>query len=251
MAGKSLYFYLDFVNLIYIPLAIAVAVYANRLFQSLPIGLWGDIAVSFVGIAAFAIFLRQGWGDLLLEFNDYAPALFSFAYMPFVAFVAIGFVRTLVPLFPARAAQPAMAMAGPPPMGNSGTPAAPPVSSAPVQGAPSPAPESNLTKWLKRLVGAAVLILFALIALGKYVTRNELPGCDAQQTKELLATIFSRQNLKAKRYDTLKTVSTSENLVTCAGTVTWGDDAQADLEYSIEREEGAKFQVRITRARDK
>src|SRR4051812_20170293 len=88
---------------VYIGLAIVIAVFADRLFKSRPIGLFGDVAVAGGSIAAFAIFLGNGWHRMLIELNDAYPAYFAVAYMPIVAFVSIGFVRSLVPLLPARA----------------------------------------------------------------------------------------------------------------------------------------------------
>src|ERR1700712_3636627 len=97
-------------SVIYIVLAIAGAIYANRLFKSLPIGLRGDIAVAAIAVAAFALFLADGWYRLLIGLDDDYPRYFALAYMPLVAFVAIGFVRSLAQFFPARAIQAAPAL---------------------------------------------------------------------------------------------------------------------------------------------
>ena len=78
--------------MVYIALAIAVVFYARPMFKQFPMSLRGDVATAVVGIAAFALFLGDGWRRLLLELNDDYPTYFALAYMPLVAFVAIAFV---------------------------------------------------------------------------------------------------------------------------------------------------------------
>ena len=73
-------------SVVYVGLSVTFAVFADRLFKSRPIGLWGDIAVASGSIALFAIFLGNGWHRMLIELNDAYPAYFAVAYMPIVAF---------------------------------------------------------------------------------------------------------------------------------------------------------------------
>jgi hypothetical protein len=257
----SSYFAINFLNLIYVATAIAIAVYANRLFKSRPIGLWGDIAVAVVAVAAFAVFLKSGYDRALLELSDWYPAYFSLAYAPFVAFVSIGFVRSIAPFFPAPAGQPTMAMAAsgavtpPPPSMLSGSsaaaidPIAEPTDSAPIAAEPVK-PESKLKQRLTQVFWIGITIVIALVGLARFVARNDLPGCSSQPTKEVIAKIYQPLKVEFKRYDNVDTKSTADDVVTCAASVTLMNDQHAYLEYEITRQEGGQFSVKITAARD-
>jgi hypothetical protein len=258
----SSYFVIDLLNLAYVAMAIAIAAYADRLFKSRPIGLWGDIAVAVVGVAAFAVFLKNGYDRALLELNDWYPAYFSLAYAPVVAFVSIGFVRSIAPFFPAPAGQPAMAMAAggtvtpPPPsmLGGSSAAAIDPVpepaASAAIATGPVAKPESKLKKRLTQVFWIGLTILIALVGLARFVARNDLPGCGSQPTKEVIAKIYQPLKVEFKRYDKVETKSTADDVITCAASVTLMNDRHADLEYEITRQEGGNFSVKITAARD-
>jgi hypothetical protein len=240
-------------SVVYVGLAVTFAVFADRLFKSRPIGLWGDIAVASGSIALFAIFLGNGWHRMLIELNDAYPAYFAVAYMPIVAFVSIGFVRSLVPLLPARAVQPvsAMAMAGDAagsgPIGSAQVAAEPAASGEPV----TAKPQSALAKWSRLGVGIMLLVVFAVIGLARFATRNDLPGCDARATKNTLSDIFQSRKVEVKRYNDIKTNSTAEALTTCTAFMTMMDDHLAEIDYQIGVLEDKTVQVRITAARDK
>lgn len=259
---------INLLNLAYVLMAIAIAVYANRLFKSLPIGLWGDIAVAAAGFAAFTFFLKTGYDRALLELNDWYPAYFSLAYAPWVAFVSIGFVRSITQFLPAPAAQPAMAMAA----SSSGTPAAMPSAAAgsaansvasnpvpppliadfdPVGADPETKQEPTWKRRLKLAFWSIILILIALTSVARFVARNDLPGCSAQPTKEVIAKIYQPLKVEFKRYDEVETKTSADDLITCAASVTLMNDQHAYLEYAISREEGGKFIVKIIAARDK
>ena len=227
-------------SIVYIALAIAVAVCANRIFKSRPIGLWGDVAAATVAVAAFAFFLGNGWYRLLIELNDNYPTYFALAYMPFVAFVAIGFVRSISQIFvPAKPTLAAVAAGG-----------AESQSAAPIAGEAAEQ-ESPLTRRLKRGVFIVLLILAALIGAAKFITRNDLPGCSAQPTYDVLSKIYTSLKIDLKRYDEVKTNSTTDDLITCTAAITATDNAKAELDYEIRRMDGGKFEVKITNARDK
>lgn len=243
----------------YAGLAFAFAVFADRLYGSRPIGLWGDVAAAALAIAAFAIFLGDGWHRMLLELNDDYPAYFALAYMPIVAFVAIGFVRSLVPLIPARRAQtaPVMAMAASGQESPSaGTPDRSPASSAAVASAgpetgPAAKPPSGLMKWIKLAVGVILLIVIVLVGLARFLTRNELPGCGSQTARDLLSNIFQSKKIEVKRYDDIKTNSTTEAMVTCTAFMTMMNDHRAEIDYQITFLADKDVEVRITAGRDK
>ena len=262
---------INLMNLCYVLMAIAIAVYANRMFKSLPLGLWGDIAAAAVGCVVFAFFLRTGYDRALLELDDWYPAYFSLAYAPWVAFVSIGFVRSIAQFFPAPAGQPAMAMAAagagmsPPPLASSvaasetgataaSTVAAPPPIGADPASVAADAAATPEPAWKRRLklgFWITILALVVLTSVARFVARNDLPGCGAQPTKEVIAKIYQPLKVEFKRYDEVETKSSADDLITCAASLTLMNDQHAYLEYAISREEGGKFTVKITAARDK
>lgn len=260
---------INLLNLAYALMAIAIAVYANRLFKSLPMGLWGDIAAAAIGCAAFAFFLKAGYDRALLELNDWYPAYFSLAYAPWVTFVSIGFVRSIAQFLPTPAARPAMAMAsngaGMPAMASvtasetggaapaSTIVAPPPIGADPASVAADPIakPEPTWKRRLKLGFWITIMALVVLTSVARFVARNDLPGCGAQPTKEVIAKIYQPLKVEFKRYDEVETKTSANDLITCAASVTLMNDQHAYLEYAISREEGDKFTVKITAARDK
>jgi hypothetical protein len=246
-------------SVVYIGLAITIAVFADRLFNSRPIGLWGDLAVASIAVGAFAVFLGDGWHRLLLELNDVYPAYFAVAYLPIVAFVAIGFVRSLVPLIPARITQQgaAMAMAAPGPdtpgtvaFGNNAASAGAPAPETVSAGAPAK-PQSRLMKGLQLAVGVVLLSVVVLVGVARFMTRNDLPACNSQTARDILSNIFQSKKVEVKRYDDIKTNGTTEAVVTCTAFMTMMDDHRAEIDYRISFVEDQKVQVQITSARDK
>jgi hypothetical protein len=243
-------------SIAYIALGLTFVVFADRLFKSRPIGLWGDVAVAAVAVGAFAIFLGDGWHRMLLELNDAYPGYFAVAYVPVVAFVAIAFVRSLVPLVPA-AAQPsmlAMAVPGPEASGASfnnagGSSVAQPPNTAPSE-APAK-PQSRFMKWLQLTVGVGLLAVIALVFLARFVTRNDLPACNSQTARDILSNIFQSRKVEVKRYDDIKTTSTTDAMVSCTAYMTMLNDNKAEIDYQITFIEDQKVQVKITQARDK
>lgn len=226
-------------SVVYVALAVAVALYTNRLFKSLPLGLWGDIGVAVFGIAAFAIFLGDGWHRLLIELNDDYPIYFALAYMPLVAFVSIAFVRSI--LQAAGSGKPATAVAASGPGMDAAMPAA----------APATRSDSVFMKRMKFVFGVAILAVFVLIYAAQFMTRNDLPGCNAQPTRDVIARIYQPLKVEFKRYDDVRTNATSDDLITCTAAVTTMDNAKAELDYDIRRADGGKFEVKINSVRDK
>jgi hypothetical protein len=261
-------FVFDILNAGYVLLGVAVAFLANRLYKSKPIGLWGDVAFAFVGMAAFTYFYKDRFELLLFELNDQYPQYFAMAYMPVVAFISVGFIRSLVPLIPQRfiqpaMAQPAMAMVGgsvdaaaaPPPAPVGSDAAGPPSLSNVVNDAPTPIPapknDSTFVKWVKIGLGLVVLIVVALGFIGRYMTRDDLPACGAQNVRDTLAEIYKPLNVTIKRYGTFTTHSTEKDSITCTVGITSTADESADVNYSITRSTEGEFQVKITSVHDK
>jgi hypothetical protein len=245
-------------SVVYIGLGITFAVFADRLFKSRPIGLWGDVAAASIAVGAFAVFLGNGWHRLLLELNDAYPDYFAVAYVPVVAFVAVAFVRSLVPLISASAVQPssamAMAVSGPDVSGtsfdnNARSSVAPPPETA---RADAPAkPQSRLMKWLQLTVGVVLLAVIVLVGLARFITRNDLPVCNSQTARDILSNIFQSKKLEVKRYDDIRTTATTDAMISCTAFMTMMDDHRAEIDYQITFIEDQKVQVQITSARDK
>lgn len=246
-------------SLVYVALAVAFAVFADRIYGSRPIGLWGDVGVAALANAVFAIFLGDGWRRMLLELNDAYPDYFAVAYMPVVAFVSIGFVRSLMPLLPARGGQraPAMAMAVSGHESTGGTLNAVPASSGPLPvsdaapGQPGAKPPSAVMKWTKLIVGVVLLAVIVLIGLARFITRNDLPNCTAQSTRDTLSNIYQAKKFEVKRYDEIRTISTSDSKITCTAFVTMADGHKAEVDYQLTFDADKNAELKITGARDK
>jgi hypothetical protein len=270
MAGlPSLVF--DILNAGYILLGIAVAFLANRLYGSKPLGLWGDVVFAFLGMAAFTFFYKDRFELLLFELNDHYPQYFAMAYMPIVAFISVGFIRSLLPLVPGRftqpaMAQPAMAMSGGPAdtaaallsvsPDASGAPSVPNVSTAAtIPSVPMPAAsrktDSTFGRWTKIGLGVVLLVVVVLGWIGKYATRDDLPACGSQNVRDTLADIYKPLNVTIKRYGDFTTRSTEKDSITCTAGITSTADDSADVDYTITRSTGGDYQVKITSVHNK
>jgi hypothetical protein len=140
---------------------------------------------------------------------------------------------------------PPIAPSAPPP------PAAP--SAAPTPPIPpteTPPARSPAMRWTQIVVGIALLVVFAVIVVGKYITRNDLPACDSTDAKDSLSDIFKAKNVDAKRYNEIKTVSTTKEEVLCNASLTLQDDSVLEIDYRFFFEGDTK-KVQITAAREK
>lgn len=98
----------------------------------------------------------------------------------------------------------------------------------------------RLAPWQWALAaGAIVIVLLGLfVALRLYLTRNDLPGCTEQPTRQTLATIFRENNVAASSYDETQQLSRSDTEVACTVVVTLADGGKLDVTYRMLREEG-------------
>ena len=116
---------------------------------------------------------------------------------------------------------------------------------SPVQPSPAPAPKyAKLKKFFYGLIG----LILGGISILKFVTRNDLPGCEYQKTKEVIASIFKEKNVAFKTFNDATTVSTTDDLITCKSSVAMTDGTLL-LDYKISRLPDDKFEVSITSAR--
>jgi hypothetical protein len=132
-------------------------------------------------------------------------------------------------------------------MTDQGPPPAPPM---PPAETPPITARSPAVRRIPILVAIALLVIAALIAAANYITRNDLPKCDSRNAKDSLSDIFQAKNIDAKRYNEIKTVSTTKEEVLCNATLTLQDDSVLEIDYRFFFEGGTK-KVQITAAREK
>ena len=119
--------------------------------------------------------------------------------------------------------------------------------------APQPAPAASpvgratLMRWIQIIVGISVVAVLALIAVARFTTRNDLPGCDSTQAKNTLSDIFKKNNVDAARYNEIKTLTTLDDMITCNATLTLRDDSKLVIDYRLFKE-GGSMKLLITRS---
>ena len=124
-----------------------------------------------------------------------------------------------------------------------------PAPQAPVQ----PGPEktgsrSKFAIWTQIVVAVVLVVVFVFILIAKFITRNDLPGCDSTQAKDTLSSIFKQRNVDASRYDEIKTVTTDPDDITCNATLTLRDNSKLAIEYKIYRQPEGGTKLLITRS---
>jgi hypothetical protein len=113
---------------------------------------------------------------------------------------------------------------------------------------PPPAKQPSRAARITQLVVGIVLVaVFGLILLAKIITRNDLPGCDSAEAKDVLSDIFKKNNINASRYDEIKTLSTSNDEITCNAKLTLRDNSTQEVDYKLFREAG-NTRLLITRS---
>jgi hypothetical protein len=101
--------------------------------------------------------------------------------------------------------------------------------------------------WFQRILAVVGIVLFAMIALGRYLERNELPACDSQRARDTLSDIFKQQNVDATAYDQRRTVSSSDNEVVCVARLTVRGGSHVSVDYRFFRDgEAQRISYTIT-----
>ena len=106
---------------------------------------------------------------------------------------------------------------------------------------------AQLLRWIQWTVAAVVVVLLALIAIAKFATRAEIPGCDSTAAKDALSDILKKTNVDATRYDEIKTLTTLKDMVTCNAMLTLRNDSNLVIDYRI-YQEGGSMKLMITRS---
>ncbi len=114
--------------------------------------------------------------------------------------------------------------------------------------APEPAKRPRTAARITQLVVVIALVaVFGLILLAKLITWNDLPGCDSTQAKDVLSDVFKKNNVNASRYDEIKTLSKSDEEITCNAKLTLRDNSTLEIDYKLFRE-GGETRLLITRS---
>jgi hypothetical protein len=113
--------------------------------------------------------------------------------------------------------------------------------------AASPAGRGTLMRWIQIGVGCAVVAVLAVIAIARFATRDDLPGCGSTQAKDTLSDIFKKNNVNASRYDEIKTLTTGNDEITCNAALTLRDDSKLVIDYRLYRE-GDGMKLLVTRS---
>jgi hypothetical protein len=101
-----------------------------------------------------------------------------------------------------------------------------------------PKPPSTAGRIIKIVVAVGLLAVVGLIMVAKFVTRNDLPGCDSTRAKDTLSDIFKKNDINASRYDEIKTQSKTDEEITCYAKLTLRDNSTQEIDYKLFRENG-------------
>lgn len=119
-------------------------------------------------------------------------------------------------------------------------------SNAPEPAAPSPPQASKASRWVKKIVGVALVLVVGLIVLAKVITFGDLPGCDSTIAKDRLSNNNVKNQVNASHYIEIKTLKKSDNENTCFANLALKAGGTLELDYKLIRE-GDSSQLIITR----
>jgi len=106
-------------------------------------------------------------------------------------------------------------------------------------------------KWQRYLM--RVFIVITLLATGAGLIANissvgSIPACDAQTTRDTLSDLNKQNKFNASKYNSLKTVTTSDTETTCTANLALWGGGTVEYDYRIFKEGGA-VKVMITEVR--
>jgi hypothetical protein len=111
--------------------------------------------------------------------------------------------------------------------------------------APAP-PTGKATRWVKKIVGVVLVLVFGLILLAKIITYGDLPGCDSKIAKDRLSSNNVKNQVNASHYIEIKTLKKAEDENTCFANLALKAGGTLELDYKLIRE-GEGSQLIITR----
>lgn len=84
----------------------------------------------------------------------------------------------------------------------------------------------------------------ALIFAARFVTRDDLPGCDSKRARDTLSNVFQANSLKPTRYNEVRTVSSGKDEVVCSATLATDGPGRIEVDYRFYKQDGQdKYQV--------
>jgi len=106
-------------------------------------------------------------------------------------------------------------------------------------------------KWLRYLlfVFIAIIALVTVVGtVGKIGGIGKIPACDAQTTRDTLSDLNRQNKFNATKYNSIKTVATSEAETTCTANLALSGGSSVEYDYRIFKED-SKVKVLITNIR--
>jgi hypothetical protein len=127
------------------------------------------------------------------------------------------------------------------------------VTDQPSSAEPTPAPAggpfkgrtaNRLYRWASIGIGVAAVILTVLIVIGNAMESGKLPGCDSDGARDTLSDVFKANKIEATAYDTINTVSSTDEEVSCTAVLSLKDGNKLNVAYRFYFEEKqAKYEV--------
>jgi hypothetical protein len=110
----------------------------------------------------------------------------------------------------------------------------------------APPQASNVSRWVKKIVGVGLALVFGLIVLAKVITFGDLPGCDSKVAKDRLSSNNVKNQVNASHYIEIKTLKKTDNENSCFANLALRAGGTLELDYKLIRE-GNDSQLIITR----
>jgi hypothetical protein len=116
--------------------------------------------------------------------------------------------------------------------------------SAPAEGPFKGRTANRFYRWASIAIGVAGVILAVIIVIGNVMEIGKLPGCDSDGARDTLSDVFKANKIEATAYDTITTVSSTDEEVTCTAVLSLKDGNKLDVAYRFYFEEKqAKYEV--------
>lgn len=119
-------------------------------------------------------------------------------------------------------------------------------SNEPEPAAPPQPQASKASRWIKKIVGVVLVLVFGLIVLAKVITYGDLPGCDSKIAKDRLSSNNVKNQVNASHYIEIKTLKKSDDENSCFANLALKAGGTLELDYKLIRE-GNDSQLIITR----
>lgn len=103
---------------------------------------------------------------------------------------------------------------------------------------------------LSRPIRIATIVVIAITLGAKLLISNSLPACDSKEARYALSDIFNDKKVSVKKYNEIKTLTTSDIEITCLAMITLESGGNTELKYKIFFNENNEKQLLITSAVD-